>query len=147
MFHDSTSVLPPVTQHAVHPAQLHPFLWRAIALALALSEHGGGRLSEMAYPGLKSTSCRRCSNGDSPAPNQSRRKGRPATAPLTAANMDAAASRPANRLHLIARGLHEGDELTIVLPNYRMDSVDREYLERWPEQSYRLRHRSIFGIF
>lgn len=42
MFHDSTSVLPPVTRHAVHPADLHPFLWREIALALALSERGGG---------------------------------------------------------------------------------------------------------
>lgn len=67
-------------------------------------------------------------NCDSPSPNQSRGKGRPATAPLTAANMDAAAFRPANRVHLIARGLHESDELAVVLPNYRTDSVEREYI-------------------
>lgn len=47
MFHDSTSVLPPVIRHAVHPAVS---VWREITLAL--SKHGGAWLSDVGISGF-----------------------------------------------------------------------------------------------
>lgn len=123
MFHDSTSVLPPVVRHAAHPAVS---VWREIALALALSKHGGAWLSDVAYPGLESGHACVALLATAHLPISTRRDGRPA--PLTAANMDAAAFRPAYRIHVIPRGLHECDESAVVLPKCRApyDPVERE---------------------
>lgn len=67
-FHDSTSVLPPVIRHAVHPADLHPLFHGARLHWRWRCQNKKGGLLEMADPGFESTSCGRCIYCDSHPP-------------------------------------------------------------------------------